>query len=111
MSGIAGGIARLQDTDRVRAERRLAIQKLGQERLGSETGLPNLPSDLLDRINQYQISMGMGSRRELTKLEDAKREGTVEPFADQGTQTMINMMARIMTRGVVGTNARGGGGQ
>ena len=49
-------------------------------------------------------------RKELKKLEDAKRAGEVEPFQDQGTKTMINMMARIMGGGgaVRGTNARGG---
>lgn len=113
MSGLAGGMVRLRSIDTDRAERRLAIQKLGQERLGGESGLPNLGDDILDRINQYQVSMGtqFAGRREHQRLEDAKRAGEVEPFRDQGTTTMMNLMARMMARDrgeVRGTNARGG---
>ena len=113
MSGIAGGMARREYIDTDRAEKRLAIQKLGQERLGGGSGLPNLGDDVLDRINQYQIAMGtqFAGRREHRRLEDAKRAGEVEPFQDQGTKTMMNALERMMGGGggaVRGTNARGG---
>ena len=90
--GRAGGLMdRSRQRDLTRAEQRLAFQKGGQDRLGSDSVLQGLDSDIMDRINQFSIIKGVGSAREKDKVTDAMASGEVRKFD-----------------GVVGTNARGG---
>ena len=92
--GRAGGglMDRSRQRDLTRTEQRLAFQKGGQDRLGSDSVLRGLDTDRMDRINQFSIMSGVGSAREKEKVSEAIDSGEVRKFD-----------------GVIGTNARGGG--
>lgn len=97
-SGAAGGgraggglMDRSRQRDLTRTQQRLAFGKGGQDRLGSNSVLQGLDSDLMDRIHQFTILKGVGSAREKEKVNEAMDSGEVRKV-----------------EGVVGTNARGG---
>jgi hypothetical protein len=90
-AGGTGLMDRSRQRDLTRAQQRLAFGKGGQDRLGSDSVLQGLDSDLMDRIHQFTILKGVGSAREKEKVNEAMDSGEVRKV-----------------EGVVGTNARGG---
>ena len=76
MGGLAGGVQRIADRDLERAKVRLATAHRSQ-------GLDN---DILTRINQYQIAIGMGDAPAKRELARAQAEGSVAGFYDNRSQ-------------------------